>query len=164
MVAKEKCKIWLKLSTSGILLGKIDCCYWLVAQQQTLLETSWHTCLTCWLLRNNKVSLVAAKKIFEKNALFYRKLCNPVLGHLVTIYSMAKWPPSCYNEKQVSIVFFMLITITWVFILFQSYQAISQRIYSPVLKVCHFELLHEWLSGKLWYLQHICVGDTIVYH
>ena len=21
-----------------------------------------------------------------------------------------------------------------------------------------------WLSGKLWYLQHNCVGDTIVYH
>ena len=23
---------------------------------------------------------------------------------------------------------------------------------------------HRWLSGKLWYLQHSCVGDTIVYH
>ena len=23
---------------------------------------------------------------------------------------------------------------------------------------------HRRLSGKLWYLQHICVGDTIVYH
>ena len=22
----------------------------------------------------------------------------------------------------------------------------------------------RWLSGKLWYLQHNCVGDTIVYH
>ena len=22
---------------------------------------------------------------------------------------------------------------------------------------------YRWLSGKLWYLQHICVGDTIVY-
>ena len=23
---------------------------------------------------------------------------------------------------------------------------------------------YRWLSGKLWYLQHSCVGDTIVYH
>ena len=23
---------------------------------------------------------------------------------------------------------------------------------------------YYWLSGKLWYLQHSCVGDTIVYH
>ena len=23
---------------------------------------------------------------------------------------------------------------------------------------------YHWLSGKLWYLQHICVGDTIVHH
>ena len=23
---------------------------------------------------------------------------------------------------------------------------------------------HRWLSGELWYLQHNCVGDTIVYH
>ena len=23
---------------------------------------------------------------------------------------------------------------------------------------------YPWLSGKLWYLQHNCVGDTIVYH
>ena len=22
----------------------------------------------------------------------------------------------------------------------------------------------RWFSGKLWYLQHNCVGDTIVYH
>ena len=24
--------------------------------------------------------------------------------------------------------------------------------------------IFRWLSGKLWYLQHNCVGDTIVYH
>ena len=24
--------------------------------------------------------------------------------------------------------------------------------------------IYRWLSGKLWYLQHNCVGDTIVYH
>ena len=24
--------------------------------------------------------------------------------------------------------------------------------------------IFHWLSGKLWYLQHSCVGDTIVYH
>ena len=23
---------------------------------------------------------------------------------------------------------------------------------------------YRWISGKLWYLQHKCVGDTIVYH
>ena len=22
----------------------------------------------------------------------------------------------------------------------------------------------HWVSGKLWYLQHSCVGDTIAYH
>ena len=25
-------------------------------------------------------------------------------------------------------------------------------------------LLYRCVSGKLWYLQHYCVGDTIVYH
>ena len=25
-------------------------------------------------------------------------------------------------------------------------------------------ITYRWLSGKLWYLQHNCVEDTIVYH
>ena len=29
---------------------------------------------------------------------------------------------------------------------------------------CHLSILDRWFSGKLWYLQHNCVGDTIVYH
>ena len=32
----------------------------------------------------------------------------------------------------------------------------------------HFHVMisswYHWFSSKLWYLQHICVGDTIVYH
>ena len=28
----------------------------------------------------------------------------------------------------------------------------------------HLPLPYTSLSGKLWYLQHNCVGDTIVYH
>ena len=27
-----------------------------------------------------------------------------------------------------------------------------------------FSITNHWLSGKLWYLQHSCVGDIIVYH
>ena len=27
-----------------------------------------------------------------------------------------------------------------------------------------FKVWFRWLSGKLWYLQHISVGDTIVFH
>ena len=29
---------------------------------------------------------------------------------------------------------------------------------------CWSSMTYHWLSGKLWYLQHNCVGDTIVYH
>ena len=26
------------------------------------------------------------------------------------------------------------------------------------------EVMACWFSGKLWYLQHNCIGDTVVYH
>ena len=31
-------------------------------------------------------------------------------------------------------------------------------------KFCILNILYRCLSGKLWYLQHNCVRDTIVYH
>ena len=34
----------------------------------------------------------------------------------------------------------------------------------PPLTHCDLGLQYRCLSGKLWYVQHKCVGDTIVYH
>ena len=49
----------------------------------------------------------------------------------------------------------------------------SERVMSEIIGKCAHKSeqmnkqnwhIHHLLSGKLWYLQLICVGDTIVYH
>ena len=55
------------------------------------------------------------------------------------------------------------------------HQSINQRISQPISQVNYSAnqwihipstsiVTYHCLSGKLWYLQHNCVGDTIVYH
>ena len=33
----------------------------------------------------------------------------------------------------------------------------------PLERICSLPVRYRCLNGKLWYLQHNCVGDTIVY-
>ena len=38
-------------------------------------------------------------------------------------------------------------------------------VYVYSIKICFYVsmIFNHWLSGKLWYIQHICVGDIIDY-
>ena len=68
--------------------------------------------------------------------------------------SMIKWLTKCSIDDQ---IISNVYKGSW--IIFQ------ENNYTYFIRIlCYKTQIIPWLSGKLWYHQHNCVGDTIFYH
>ena len=85
----------------------------------------------------------------------YHSMASVCYGMSATNYGMLWWgfPDICWWAYIIMLVTDVLI---WHQIINKHHADLSMLVVSQGSYCC--------ISGKLWYLQHNCVGDTIVYH